>query len=80
MEILKEQYQKEVESRKKLEELYKTQEAKKELNASNPKQDAPMQVTSEEKIQIDFRVIATKEQFMKLKQFLEINNIEYGRI
>lgn len=74
------QYQKEVESRKKLEELYKTQEAKKELNASNPKQDAPMQVTSEEKIQIDFRVIATKEQFIKLAEFLKLNNIDYRRI
>ena len=73
------EYQKEIESRKKLDELYKSQEAKKEINASNTKQDAPMQVT-EEKLQIDFRVIATREQFMKLKEFLEINKIDYRRI
>lgn len=75
------QYQKEVESRKKLEELYKTQEAKKELNASNPRQDAPMQVTSEEKmVTIKFEVTTTMEKLHLLHDFMVAQNIEIKKI
>lgn len=33
-----------------------------------------------EQIQVDFRVIATREQLSKLKQFLKENNIKYGKV
>lgn len=68
-----------IENNKKLEELKKQQDAKNDENASKNIQDAPMQVT-EEKMEICFKVIATKEQFLKLKEFLETNNIDYRRI
>lgn len=68
-----------IESNKKLEELKQQQDAKKEENASNTKQDTPVYPTVELK-QIDFRVWVTQEQMMKLKDFLLTNNIKYGRV
>lgn len=68
-----------VENTKRIEELQKQQDAKKEENASNIKQDASVKVT-EDKLQIDFRVIATREQFEKLRDFLIENKIDFRRI
>ena len=67
-----------IESNKKLEELKNKRNAtNSEQNITNSEQNVQK---NENLIQIDFRVIATKEQFMNLKQFLESNNIEYRRI
>lgn len=68
-----------IENNKKLEELKQQQDAKKQENAPKTEQDAPVQST-EKLIEINFSVSATKEQFLKLKEFLEINNINYRRI
>jgi hypothetical protein len=68
-----------IENNKKLEELKKQQEAKKEEITPKIKEETPVQVT-EEKMEISFKVVATKEQFIKLKEFLETNNIKYGKV
>lgn len=68
-----------VENNKKLEELKKQQEAKVEENAPKISEDAQVPVT-EEMMEINFKVVATKEQFMKLAEFLKLNNIDYRRI
>jgi len=34
----------------------------------------------EPKVTMDFRVVATKEQFLLLKEFLQLNNIKYGKV
>ena len=80
------------ENNKKLEELKKAQEDKNtihietnenhELTKESYEQlEKVFSSDNKEKIlQIDFRVLATKEQFMKLKEFLETNKIDYRRI
>lgn len=72
------EYQRIVESNKKLESLKNAQNVTK----IEPKttEITPNIQKPEGLLQIDFRVIATKEQFMSLKQFLETNNIDYRRI
>ena len=65
------EYQRIIENNKKLESLKNTQ------NVTNNVQNVQK---NENLLQIDFRVIATKEQFINLKQFLESNNINYRRI
>lgn len=79
------EYQKIVENNKKLEELKSKQNiAKSEEKTTESSQNITnneQNVTkSEGLIQINFSVIATKEQFLKLKEFLETNNIDYRRI
>lgn len=64
-----------IENNKKLEELKKVQE---ERNV--PKTQAEVKLEHKSIMTIDFRVIATKEEFLKLKEFLETNNIDYRRI
>ena len=44
------------------------------------KQDNLSTLVDNEQIQVDFRVIATREQLSKLKQFLLENNITYGKV
>jgi hypothetical protein len=68
-----------IENNKKLEEFKKQQDAKNEDNAPKISGDAQVPVT-EEKMEINFKVIATKEQFIKLAEFLKLNNIDYRRI
>lgn len=45
-----------------------------------PVQEAPPQPIVDEKIQIDFRVWATKSQLAELKQFFMSRGIKYGRV
>lgn len=79
------EYQRIIENNKKLESLKNTQNVTKNeqkptestQNITNNTQNIQKQ---ENLLQIDFRVTATKEQFMNLKQFLESNNINYRRI
>ena len=66
-----------IESNKKLEELKQQQEARKEVQVPAKEE----QTTVEEKLQvIDFRVMVTQEQKMKLREFLIQNNIKYGPV
>jgi hypothetical protein len=44
------------------------------------KQDNLSTKVDTEQIQVDFRVIGTREQLSKLKQFLKENNIQYGKV
>lgn len=74
-----------IESNKKLETLKNSQnETKSEQNIAENSQNITNNeqnvLKTENLLQIDFRVIATKEQFMKLKEFLETNQIDYRRI
>lgn len=70
------------ENNKKLEQLRNTQKAtSEEQNIKENSEKITNIVSKTEKlIQIDFRVITTKEKFMKLKEFLEINEIDYRRV
>lgn len=45
-----------------------------------PKPEAQPEVTTEEPMQMDFRVWATRGQLQALRQFLTENNIRYGRV
>lgn len=76
------EYQRIIENNKKLESLKNTQNVTKvEQKTTESTQNITNNVQKTENLlQIDFRVIATREQFMNLKQFLESNNIEYRRI
>lgn len=79
------EYQRIIENNKKLESLKNTQNVTKvEQNTTESTQNITNNEQNVQKkenlLQIDFRVIATKEQFMNLKQFLESNNINYRRI
>lgn len=79
------EYQRIIENNKKLESLKNTQNVTKiEQNTTESTQNITNNVQNVQKnenlLQIDFRVIATKEQFINLKQFLESNNINYRRI
>lgn len=79
------EYQRIIENNKKLESLKNTQNVTKvEQNTTENAQDVTNNAQNVQKtenlLQIDFRVIATREQFMNLKQFLESNNINYRRI
>ncbi len=66
-----------IESNKKLEELKQQQEARKEVQVPTKEEQAPV----EEKLQvIDFRVMVTQEQKMKIREFLIQNNIKYGPV
>lgn len=66
-----------IESNKKLEELKQQQEARKEEQVPTKEEQAPV----EEKLQvIDFRVMVTQEQKMKIREFLIQNNIKYGPV
>ena len=73
------------ENNKKLEELKNKQNITN--NSQNHTENSQNITKSEQNVsknenllQIDFRVLATKEQFIKLKEFLETNNIDYRRI
>ena len=69
------------ENNKKLEQLRNTQKATSEEQNIKENSEKITNIVSktENLIQIDFRVITTKEKFMKLKEFLEINEIDYRR-
>ena len=70
------------ENNKKMEEL-KKQKAEQEKEVQNYIiEQAKESDKFEEKnlLIIDFRVTATKEQFMAIREFFEKNNINYGRI
>lgn len=78
-----------VEANKKLEEFKKQQEIKQEIKTEKVKVDTEKIEVIEnnevtEKIEttetIDFRVWVTKEQKMKLREFLIQNNIKYGKV
>lgn len=76
-----------VEANKKLEEFKKQQETKQEIKneikAEEVKIDTEkVEITDkkEEIETIDFRVWVTKEQKMKLREFLIQNNIKYGKV
>lgn len=72
------EYQKLIEGRKKLESLKSTQNVtKSEQNITENTQDM---AKNENLLQIDFRVIATREQFEKLRNFLNENKINFRRI
>lgn len=62
------------ENNKKLEEL------KNKKNEMPKKETNTPQAIQNELLTIDFRVMATKEQFMAIREFFEKNNIKYGRI
>lgn len=70
------------ENNKKLEQLRNTQKATSEEQNIKENSEKITNIVSktENLIQIDFRVITTKEKFMKLKEFLEINEIDYRRV
>lgn len=70
------------ENNKKLEQLRNTQKATSEEQNKKENSEKITNIVSrtENLIQIDFRVITTKEKFMKLKEFLEINEIDYRRV
>lgn len=70
------------ENNKKLEQLRNTQKATSEEQNIKENSEKITNIVSKTKnlIQIDFRVITTKEKFMKLKEFLEINEIDYRRV
>lgn len=79
------------ENNRKLEELKKAQEDKNTINVernenheltkeSYEQLENVFSSNKEKILQIDFRVFATKEQFMRLKEFLETNKIDYRRI
>lgn len=70
------------ENNKKLEQLRNTQKAISEEQNIKENSEKITNIVSktENLIQIDFRVITTKEKFMKLKEFLEINEIDYRRV
>lgn len=79
------EYQKIVENNKKLKSLKNIQNVTKieenKMKSTQSLTENKKNVQKKEKlIQINFRVIATKEQFIELRQFLESNNINYGRI
>lgn len=74
-----------IENNKKLEDLKQKQEiSKNETKVTKNTEiitNNPQNITKSEKIkQIDFRVWVTKEQMMKLREFLIQNNIEYGSV
>ena len=72
------EYQRIVESRKKLESLKNTQNVtKSQQNITENEQNI---TNSEKLLQIDFRVLATREQFEKLRDFLIENKIDFRRI
>ncbi len=70
------------ENNKKLEQLRNTQKVTSEEQNIKENSEKITNIVSktENLIQIDFRVITTKEKFMKLKEFLEINEIDYRRV
>lgn len=70
------------ENNKKLEQLRNAQKATSEEQNIKENSEKITNIVSktENLIQIDFRVITTKEKFMKLKEFLEINEIDYRRV
>lgn len=70
------------ENNKKLEQLRNTQKATSEEQNIKENSEKITNIVSktENLIQIDFRVITTKEKIMKLKEFLEINEIDYRRV
>lgn len=72
------EYQRIVESRKKLESLKNTQNVtKSQQNITENEQNI---TNSEKLLQSDFRVLATREQFEKLRDFLIENKIDFRRI
>lgn len=72
------EYQRIVESRKKLESLKNTQNVtRSQQNITENEQNI---TNSEKLLQIDFRVLATREQFEKLRDFLIENKIDFRRI
>lgn len=72
------EYQRLIEGRKKLESLNNTQNVTKiEQNATDNVQNVQK---TENLLQIDFRVLATREQFEKLRDFLIENKIDFRRI
>lgn len=66
-----------IENNKKLEELRKIEEQKKK-NIEEGMKNVQKTLHTNELITIDFRVTATKEQFMAIREFFEKNNIKYG--
>lgn len=70
------------ENNKKLEQLRNTQKATSEEQNKKENSEKITNIVSrtENLIQIDFRVITTKEKFMAIREFFEKNNINYGRI
>lgn len=70
------------ENNKKLEQLRNAQKGTSEEQNIKENSEKITNIVSktENLIQIDFRVITTKEKFMKLKEFLEINEIDYRRV
>lgn len=76
-----------VEANKKLEEFKKQQEAKQEIKNEIKAEEVKVNTEkvevreNQETIEtIDFRVWVTKEQKMKLREFLIQNNIKYGKV
>ena len=73
------------ENNKKLEELKNKQNiannAQNQMKSSRNITNSEQSVQNDEKLlQIDFRVVTTKDKFIKLREYLETNNIDYRRI
>ena len=70
------------ENNKKIEELnkQKAEQEKKVQNYIIEQAKESDKVEGKNLLTIDFRVTATKEQFMVIREFFEKNNIKYGRI
>ena len=70
------------ENNKEMEELkkQKTEQEKETQNYIMEQAKESDKFEGKNLLTIDFRVTATKEQFMAIREFFEKNNIEYGRI